>query len=196
MQNSDGRDPHPALEHDRLTAVRLLERDQDALAEMFDRHRAALMSTALRVTRERTAAEDVVQDVFVGLWRRPASYDPTRGSLTRWLHMRCRCAAIDRLRLQSRRDHRERAVEAGVPDVHEDAYFADDPLDGLSEALGRLTVSEQTLIGLAFFEGLTYRAAARVVGLPEGTAKSQIRRSLHSLRADLGQPHNPLTTSR
>jgi RNA polymerase sigma-70 factor (ECF subfamily) len=178
-----------AIELDRITATRLVARDEDALRELFDRNAASLLATAQRVGRDRAEAEDVVQELFVGLWRRPHSYDPDRGSLAGWLHMRCRGVALDRLRSQAARRRRECFASAGIREHHDDSHNKVDELladaGALRSALAGLTDHERRLIGLTYFGGLTYAAAAVVLDIPVGTAKSQIRCVLTLLRRQL-----------
>ncbi len=168
-----------------MISSRLRAGDQQALHEVVDRNGRAMLTTAQRITGDRSAAEDVVQDVFAGLWSRPASYDPERGGLTNWLHMRCRGAAVDNVRSRTARDRRELFVNStGSGDYH-DEYGAATSAGVLHSALAALRPTDRELIELTFFRGLSYRTAADLLSIPEGTAKSRIRRVLSTLKYEL-----------
>jgi RNA polymerase sigma-70 factor (ECF subfamily) len=170
---------------DRLIASRLRAGDQQVLREVVDRNGRALLTTAQRITRDRAAAEDVVQDVFAGLWSRPASYDPERGGLTNWLHMRCRGAAVDNVRSRAARDRRELFADNTGSREYDDEYRSATPASILHRALDELSATDRELIELTFFRGFSYRTAAELLSIPEGTAKSRIRRVLSTLKHQL-----------
>ncbi len=158
----------------------------DALAEAYSRHGTSVHRVAQRVCGDRAA--DVTQDVFLGLWRRPERFDPERGTLGAFLRVQAQGRAVDLLRADGARrareitDHpRSRGPDAPVEDVALARLAGDDAwrlLSGLGEP-------ERHAITLAFFGGHSYREAAVLLGLPEGTVKSRIRAGLARLRAGL-----------
>ncbi len=163
-----------------------------ALSDAFARHSSNVFQTALRVTRDRGVAEDVVQTVFHRLWAESATFDPVRGSLSSWLLMNARGRAVDEVRRNVARQKREVAYASS--EVCHDDPSAD--VSGLQQrvrdALSGLPVRQRRAIELTFFGGLTYRAAAIEMGIPEGTAKSIIRTALSSL-AVLLRAERPLS---
>ena len=161
---------------------------EDALAEAFRRHAGAVYGLALRVLGDRTAAEEVVQEVFLRLWNAPDRYDPERGSMRAFLLAQSHGRAVDQLRADSSRRRREqrdaaRSAEAGYDLEHEvmDLTVA----EHLKEAVSALPVDERRAIELAYFGGHTYREVAALLDQPEGTVKSRIRSGLTRLRAGL-----------
>ena len=163
--------------------------DRSALAELYDRHAAALMRVALRFLPERQDAEDLLHDVFVEAWGRAADYDPDRGSVRRWLLMRTRSRAIDRVRaLQTAqryaRAEAASACEASAPRAGWDARDR----ERARRALNQLPSAQRALIELLYFDGLTCAEAARRCGIPIGTIKSRLSAALSKLRSSFHAP--------
>jgi len=174
----------------------LINRQPWALEEAYRRHSPAVFTVARRVLRDVTLAEEVVQEVFVRLWRQPDRFDPLRGTLRSYLLIDANARAIELVRSEvarRRREDRGSRLEAPVGcDVERDAWdlvLADHLLD----ALGSLSRSEREAIELAYYGGHTYQEVARLLGEPEGTVKSRIRSGLLRLRdrlvaLDIGAP--------
>ena len=159
--------------------------DGDALAELYRRYGGAVWAVARRVCGDRTLDEDVTQTVFVDLWRRPQRFDPTRGALRPWLVAQAQARAVDTVRSEAARQRRqEREVRLAPPPSPE--VEAEVHLAALSEevrrAVARLNEDERRAIVLAYFGGNSYRETAEMLGEPEGTVKSRIRRALTGLR--------------
>jgi len=161
---------------------------EDALAEAFRRHAGAVYGLAQRVLGDRTAAEEVVQEVFLRLWNAPDRYDPERGSMRAFLLAQAHGRAVDQLRSDSSRRRREqrdaaRSAAGGYDLEHEvmDLTVA----EHLKEAVSALPADERRAIELAYFGGHTYREVAVLLDQPEGTVKSRIRSGLIRLRAGL-----------
>jgi len=169
---------------DFVLLVAVARHDQAALAELYRRHGGSLYCAALRVLSVREPAEEVVQDVFLRLWRRPERFDPMRGSLRGFLLTECHGRAVDVVRSDSARRRREEGVAASVDAPH---VMEDDVIDfvcgeKMRAAVEALCESEREAIGLAYFGGRSYVEVARALGIPEGTAKSRIRSGLARLR--------------
>lgn len=159
--------------------------------DAYDEHSPAMLAAATRVLRDRAAAEDVVQDVFIALWRRPSAYDPRRGPLGSYLTMMARSRALDRWRS---RGSREAAVERSAVQIrterpeYEDAAAPVLRREGerrMLRALDRLPGEQREAVLLAFGKGLTAREIAQAAGVPLGTAKSRVRLGLQKARAEL-----------
>lgn len=166
--------------------ARVCLREPSALARLYDATVSRTFALAMRMVKDSHAAEEVVSDVYLQVWRTASSYAPGRGTVSTWILMICRSRALDVLRSRS-----EPVVYQGfVADV--ESAGADDPLDLLSAterstsvhaALAALAPLPRQLIALAFFRGYTHHEIAAFTGMPLGTVKSMIRRALTNLRA-------------
>ncbi|MGH9152888.1 MAG: sigma-70 family RNA polymerase sigma factor [Acidimicrobiales bacterium] len=161
---------------------------EDALAEAYRRHAGAVFALARRVLADLTAAEEVVQEVFLRLWTQPDKFDPDRGSLRSYLLAQTHGRAVDLLRSDTSRRRREerearQTAEGGYDLEHEVWDLA--VADQVKEAVAVLPAAERRAIELAYFGGHTYREVASLLGEPEGTVKSRIRAGLKRMRAAL-----------
>ncbi|WP_202637901.1 sigma-70 family RNA polymerase sigma factor [Bailinhaonella thermotolerans] len=182
------RAPVHDAERDRSLHRRLVGGDETALAEVYDLFSSLVLGLASGVTRDRAAAEDVAQEVFVSLWERPFAYDPDRGTLRTWLGTLAHRRAVDWVRAEERRRARSarRAGPEEAPGV-EDEVLAADEAGRVRNAVAALPGGLREVIELAYYRGLTYRQVARDLGLPEGTAKSRIRLGLRRIAAMLAE---------
>jgi RNA polymerase sigma factor (sigma-70 family) len=184
----DGRPPR-FVEWERDLRARLLDGDELALAEAYDQFSPMVYGLAVRVTGDRTAAEDVAQEVFLHLWERPWAFDPDRGRLRAWLATMAHHRAVDHLRrsgVRSRAATRAAAErEPAPPPNPEEAAVAAAVAKRVRVAVDELPPPQRTAILLAYFEGHTFRQVAQLTGVPEGTAKSRLRLGLRHLAARL-----------
>ena len=183
---------------DSVLVVAVARRDQAALAELYRRHGGSLFCAALRVLSVRELAEEVVQDIFLRLWRSPDRFDPARGSLRSFLLAQCHGRAVDIVRSESARRRREErtAYSAEAQQVVEDEVLDFVVGDKVREAVGMLCRPEREAISLAYFGGHSYVEVASLLGIPEGTAKSRIRSGLARLRAAVVEVGiDPLTSN-
>ena len=174
---------------DALLAARLAAGDERALAEAFDRLASSVYSGALRVLGNGSAAQDVVQDVFVELWSHPGRYDPAAGSLRTYLIVLARHRAVDLLRSELRRVARQerhyRLTPPEPPGTASDEVMAAETASVVRSAVQLLPDGQRRVVELAYFEGLTCREVARTMGIPEGTAKSRLRLAMAKLESVL-----------
>ena len=156
---------------------RIANGDQHAFAVVYERH----MSVALRIAQDlcTSQGDDVVQDVFLGLWRHPEAFDPARGALRSYVIMKTRSRAIDVLRSTGARRAREHHVET----MHQRLRawkptppFEADHVD-VRPLLENLPAPQREAIVLAFFGDCTYRKVAILLGRPEGTVKGALTHS-------------------
>lgn len=159
--------------------------DRDALENAFQRHGGAVRSIAQRVLRDESFAEDVLQDVFVSFWRAPHKYDAERGSLRTFLVTLAHRRAVDTVRSEEARLRRETRQPEDTQASIDDEVWARTLSDSVREALEGLTEPEREAITLAYFGGLSYVEAARILGAPEGTVKSRIRSGMRKLSVAL-----------
>ncbi|XVV13115.1 sigma-70 family RNA polymerase sigma factor [Actinoplanes sp. CA-131856] len=188
-----------ALRHERSTEAarddarvrdELVYGDEAAFIDLHERFAPLVHTIAARVTRDGRAAEDVTQEVFLAIWQHPLDYEPERGSLRGWLAMMAHRRAVDLVRREEA--HRRRALdgvlEAGAVsrgDPVGDQVSDSDAAERLAAALKALPAHLSRAITMAYLEGRTYREVAAELGLPEGTAKSQMREGLRRLAVAL-----------
>jgi len=164
------------------------------MSDFYDQTATPLFSVALRIIGDAAEAEEVVQDAFVQIWEKAATFDPLLGSAFHWALSITRHRAIDRLRSRQRR---ARMTDRFQDNATADSVTAASPeTDALSTedaravrtALGTLPQEQRQAIELAFFSALTHPEIAEMLNQPLGTVKARIRRGLLKLRENL-QPH-------
>ena len=163
--------------------------DGTAFERLYQATSAKLFGICLRVVKQRSDAEDVLQDVYTNIWRKAAQFDASRASAITWLAMMARNKSIDRLRAGGN-ERNTVAIDLieDLRDPNPSAFAraeASDQHRRLDACLGELEVQRRNLIRIAFFEGATYEELAARSGSPLGTIKSWIRRGLLRLKACL-----------
>jgi RNA polymerase sigma factor (sigma-70 family) len=177
-----------ALPEQRLRE-RLIAGDEAALVELYDVFGTVVYRLALRVTRNWAAAQDITQEVFVYAWEHPSRFDPDRGLLRSWLGVMAYRRAVDWVRREAtqRRQGQRAATEERDPAAAPDDMAVTSWLhDLIRRAVDALPAEQRIAVRLAYFEGHTYRSVATALGIPEGTAKSRLRRGLTTLGQLLG----------
>jgi RNA polymerase sigma-70 factor (ECF subfamily) len=181
------------LEANRALLVAALGRipagDRTALQTVYRLTSAKLFGVVLRILGERSEAEDVLQDVYLTVWRKAGDFDAARASPMTWLIAIARNRAIDRLRagrIASRMEPIDAAAEiADGAASAESALASGEASARLAGCLGTLAGHEQTALRGAFFDGNTYEELAQRMSVPLGTMKSWIRRAMIKLKACL-----------
>jgi len=165
---------------------KIVQRDESALAALYDRYASLLSSLLNRILRDTQASEEILQDVFYQLWRNAAQFDPARGSLRGWLAVIARNRAISRLRRHNP-SAGEELLETSVivPANLENALAQQQLLGRVKSALENLPSEQRAAIELAYFEGLTHSEIASRTGDPLGTVKTRIRSAVESLKRNL-----------
>ncbi len=170
---------------------RMMAGDEAALSTLYDRYSAMLFGMLMRILRDQQAAEEVLQDLFLQLWRNAAQFDSARGSLPAWLMVIGRNRAISRLR--GRRDREVLEEEEGDyantfasgQNIEDEAVRAQ-LARNVSAALGQLPAEQRQAVELANFEGMTQIEIANRTGTPLGTVKTRVRTAMQTLRQILG----------
>jgi RNA polymerase sigma-70 factor (ECF subfamily) len=155
--------------------------DEDALGTLHDRYAQVVYSVALRVLGETTQAEDILQEIFLQLWRNPQTFDSSRGSLGAWLAVIARHRAIDYLRRRRPETDIEDVIVA-VDSNLEQTADRNIAIGKVRAAVERLPVEQRKPLEMAFFQGLTHSEIASKTGEPLGTIKTRIRAALLTLR--------------
>lgn len=174
---------------DAALASRLMAREEMALTEALQAYGAIVNGVARRVLADVALAEEVVQDVFIALWRRPGAFDPERGSLKTFLATLARNKAVDRVRREEslRRTKDQLVAEAGSAAASYEFSGTVENRVEIDDALSRIPAPQREVIALAYFGGRTYREVAAELGIPEGTAKTRMRDGLAKLHATLSR---------
>ena len=176
--------PDAALVH------QLLKKDVRAFEEIYDRHSRAVYGLVLRILQQAGTAEEVVQDVFLQLWRNASRYDERRGPFVPWLLTLARNRALDTLRLKSERQRRREDQTEELPSIITTPAYEKD-LDEKRRAervralMASLAPQQKRAIELAYFEGLSHTEIAATLREPLGTVKSWIRNGLLRLKEGL-----------
>lgn len=165
------------------------QRNPEAVAMLYDRYGRLAFSLAVRVLNDEGAAEDVVQEAFLNVWRQAARFDLQRGSVRTWLLTIVRHRAIDRRRVRPERyggnvplEEVEMTLESADvwPEVSTHLER-----EAIQQALTSLSPEQRQAIELAYFGGYTYPEIARMTDTPLGTVKSRLRLGLEKLRGAL-----------
>jgi RNA polymerase sigma-70 factor (ECF subfamily) len=186
----------PALLTDAALIGRVRQKDEEALAALYDRHAGMMYGMLLRILKDSGAAEEAIQDLFWEVWRRAEQFDERRGTPLAWLLVMGRSRALSRLRATRRR----RDVEVVDEFRPETLSSPSDPeseiarlrlTERLGAALRSLPSKQKQALELAYFEGMTQKEIAARTGSPLGTVKSRIRTALQTLRALVSEWHAP-----
>ena len=155
--------------------------DEAAMATLFDRYSKIVYSVSLRVLRDTAAAEDVLQEIFLQIWRKPESFAPSRGSLAGWLAVVARNRSIDAIRRRKPTDDVEDIALASSFNLAEESERTL-MTERARGAMVRLPAEQRKVLEMAFFDGLTHSEIAELTGDPLGTVKTRIRTALLTLR--------------
>ena len=158
------------------------ERDNRAFSYLYENYSSALYGIILPIVQEAEQANDILQEVFLNIWRKIETYDPTKGRLFTWMLNIARNASIDTLRSKSFQNSRKNQPLAD--NVNWNRYSQTQNVDniGLKKILENLKDEQRTLVELAYFKGYTHEEIAAMEGIPLGTVKTRIRAALIQLR--------------
>jgi RNA polymerase sigma-70 factor (ECF subfamily) len=178
---------HPA---DAALMERLIQKDARALEDLYDHHSRAVYSLVLRILQQAASAEEVVQDIFLQLWRNAHQFQAARGPLLPWLLTMARNRALDHLRLKRERQRqREDALDPEFVAVRAPNFEAEIDRERravrVRACIRALPAPQQKAIELAFFEGMSHSEIAAALSEPLGTVKSWIRNGLLRLKEGL-----------
>jgi RNA polymerase sigma-70 factor (ECF subfamily) len=177
--------PDPAQTADVELLKAVARGDEQALAQLYDNYRVILFGLLVRILNSREEAEDVLQEVFLQVWRRARDFDETRGKPFTWLVTLARSRAIDRLRSLGARD---RVAQASVREAAEEVSdaardtFRSEQRALVTSALSQLPEEQKRPLVLAYFDGLTQSEIAAKLGAPLGTVKTRMRAGMIKLR--------------
>jgi RNA polymerase sigma-70 factor (ECF subfamily) len=166
--------------------------DARAFEAIYDRHGSAAFSLAYRIAGNRTAAEDIVQEAFLSIWRSAVRYEPERGNLRSWLLSVVHNRAIDWLRRSIQHDRRRADVEGieerkAAPELTDAEAFRRDEAQTVRAVMERLPADQLRVVELAYFGGFTHSQIAEMLDMPLGTVKGRMRLALDKMRDGLAE---------
>lgn len=173
---------------DQALMARIADGDETAVAAFYDRHHRVAFRVAMRVVRDHGRAEDVLQEAFLSVWRKAASYVPERGSAKSWLMGIVRNRAIDTARAQRDANFDDEAVLLSLRDMDPsvaDAVGAKLDAERLRHAIGQLPDAQRQALTAAFFEDRSHADIARSFEIPLGTIHGRVRLGLRRLQRSL-----------
>ena len=173
--------PPPSGQDDSALLSLVQRGDEFAMASLFDRYSRVVYSVALRVLRDPASAEDVLQEVFMQIWRNPDGFVATRGSLGGWLAVVARNRSIDALRRKRPTEQVDDMALASNYNLADEAE-RNSLMEKARGVIQLLPVEQRKTLEMAFFDGLTHSEIAEMTGDPLGTVKTRIRSALTSLR--------------
>lgn len=183
--NGPGNPPRPDhSESDRQLVNKMVQKDESACGELYDRYSRLVFSVALRVTNDRGVSEDILHDLFLQLWLAPERFDSARGQLGPWLAVMARNRAIDWQRRQKVTVAPEDIVLSADVDVADEVETAT-LMGRVRGLLGAMPEKQRLALEMAFFDGLTHLDIAAKTGEPLGTIKTRIRSGLTAIRQAL-----------
>lgn len=162
----------------------LQERSEHSFSYLYDNYSGALFGVIKGIIADEETVRDVLQEVFVNIWKKISLYDPTKGRLFTWMMNVARNAAIDKLRSRSYQDSlKNRSIPDNV-DINATGAILQPQTDdvGLKKILTKLKEEHRLLIDLSYFQGYTHEEISRVLNIPLGTVKTRIRSALTQLR--------------
>ncbi len=179
-------------EEDRKLLQRIVQSDESAMSELYNRYGRLLYTFGLRIVRSEEEASDLVQEVFLQAWNKAPSYEKGKGTVYTWLVTMTRNRAIDLLR-SKRYKQQSQTIDISqlslVVDVHSSNPHSE-TVQGenrqlVTTALGKLTPDQQRVIALAYYEGYSQSEIASTLNIPLGTVKSRMRKGLMEMRSML-----------
>ena len=163
--------------------VMLKQQSSDAFNYLYENYSGALYTIINQIVPDKDTANDVMQEVFVNIWRKIETYDSSKGRLFTWMLNIARNAAIDKVRSKGYRDNlKNQPIEEGE---NGGMAMSANPLVndvGLKKVLTKLNDEYRKLIDLSYFQGFTHEEIAKMMGIPLGTVKTRIRTALSQLR--------------
>ena len=162
----------------------LRQRNDQSFGYLYDNYSAALFGVINGIVSDQETSRDVLQEVFVNIWRKIESYDSTKGRLFTWMMNVARNAAIDKVRSRGYQDSLKNYSISENVDTGKmsNATFTQIGDVGLKKILGKLKEETRVLIDLSYFQGYTHEEIAKILNIPLGTVKTRIRTALINLR--------------
>ena len=191
VMSTDSNSMQAGAEHGESRLGELLQavanKDRTAFEAFYDATTERVLSLVLRIIQQIDMAEEVVSDVYLQVWRQANRFDPARGNALAWLTVLCRSRALDTLRKITATPTHGAAPISEIPELEatefpQDLLIAVEEHSAVHAALNMLEPSQRQLLALAYFRGYTHSELAQFTGMPLGTVKTQLRRTLNKLK--------------
>lgn len=175
---------NPSAKYNEQDLVNLLQqRSEKAFSYLYDNYSGALYGIIHSIIANTETANDILQDVFLNIWKKIESYDPSKGRLFTWMLNVARNAAIDKLRSKDFKDGLKNQPLSEIVDISVGTAINPSISDvGLRKVISRLKDEQRVLIDLSYFQGFTHEEIAKAMNIPLGTVKTRIRSALIQLR--------------
>jgi len=165
----------------------LQQRNNQAFTYLYDNYSGALFGVISQIIANKEAANDVLQEVFINIWRKIETYDLSKGRLFTWMMNIARNASIDKIRSKSwQNDLKNQSMPEDVNTLENQSVRLNTDNVGIKKVLGKLKEEQRTLIELSYFQGYTHEEIAKGLNIPLGTVKTRIRSALLQLRSMIG----------
>ncbi len=166
----------------------LQQRNNQAFTYLYDNYSGALYGIINQIIPDRESASDVLQEVFINIWRRIETYDIGKGRLFTWMLNIARNASIDKIRSKSwQNDLKNQSIPDDVNRLDGQSVKLNMDNIGFKKILGKLKEEQRALIELSYFQGYTHEEIAKGLSIPLGTVKTRIRTALLQLRTMIEQ---------
>jgi len=165
----------------------LQQRNNQAFTYLYDNYSGALFGVISQIIANKEVANDVLQEVFINIWRKIETYDLSKGRLFTWMLNIARNASIDKIRSKSwQNDLKNQSMPEDVNTLENQSVRLNTDNVGIKKVLGKLKEEQRTLIELSYFQGYTHEEIAKGLNIPLGTVKTRIRSALLQLRSMIG----------
>ncbi len=160
--------------------------DMAAFESLFRQYQRLVFKNAYLITGSREEAEDVLQEVFVSVWRARQTFNPQKGKLTTWLHRITVNKCVERQRKKKVTQVSLEGLDLPMTQVSDDVLVSRQEYDRLIKAMNSLDTKHRAVLVLRYFNDLSYEEIAQTVGIPLGTVKSRMNQALKLLRGQMG----------
>jgi len=189
-------DPSVKSLDDKELVRAIMDRDADAIAELFDRFSGLLSALSMRILNDPADVEEILQETFLQVWNQAARYDAKRSSVSTWLVLIARSRSIDRLRSRQVKLRTATAARQENPDTHTSpkgvgTVLMKERRRRLQEEMAKLPEEQRQVLELAFYGGMTQSEIAEQTSIPLGTVKTRtllaMKKLRQALRAEIGE---------
>jgi RNA polymerase sigma factor (sigma-70 family) len=187
----NGGSPLNDVADDRQLMQLIMQKDPAALERLYDRYERVIYSFAYRIVKDSMAAEEVMQELFLRIWKNAEHFDPDKGRLSTWMFTVTRNIAIDHLRKRSSRMPQQTVESEELYQIQDNGTMTEDRVEmqmigeQVREALQQLSKDQQQVMDMIYYQGLTQQEVAQLAAIPLGTVKSRVRLAMKQLQKQL-----------